>query len=201
MNINIQNIAVQVQDVPGLFYIENVFAEAIDDKTIQDLDENAWVSLTTSPNSRCVQHYGYKYNYVTYQINEECDPFPQFLNNYADLLQNICMQLQLIDADYKFNQCIVNNYNPAQGISPHVDVTKYGDVIGCFTIGSGATMLFEKKNIVKEIYVKPNSLYIMSGDARYIWKHSMPSRRSDLLNDEKIHRGRRISITFRNVPN
>jgi len=40
----------------------------------------------------------------------------------------------------------------------------------------------------------------MSGDARYVWTHSMPSRKYDIVDDEKITRGRRISLTFRNVP-
>jgi alkylated DNA repair dioxygenase AlkB len=51
----------------------------------------------------------------------------------------------------------------------------------------------------KEIYVKPNSLYIMSGDSRYVWSHSMPVKKSDVVNGIKIKRDRRISITFRNV--
>ena len=93
---------------------------------------------------------------------------------------------------YVFNQCIINNYYKGQGISPHIDVTSYGGVIGCFTLGSGAIMKFSYGDEDVEIYVKPNSVYIMSGDSRYKWKHSMPVK--------KTRKDRRVSITFRNVP-
>jgi alkylated DNA repair dioxygenase AlkB len=62
-------------------------------------------------------------------------------------------------------------------------------------------MLFETKYESKEVYVAPDSLYIMSGEARYIWKHSMLSRKTDMVDGKRIKRGRRISLTFRNVPN
>ena len=196
--MNSDILEVNEPDVPGLYYIDNVFNDT--DETIKALDICTWVPLTNSRNSRLVQHYGFKYNYTTYQINEPCDPIPPFLIKYRELLHDICLQLDLINSSYQFNQCIVNNYTQGQGISAHIDVKKYGGVIGCFTIGCGATMIFEKDDVTKEIYVKPNSLYIMSEDARYIWKHSMVGRKTDIVDNIKMDRGRRISITFRNVP-
>ncbi len=40
----------------------------------------------------------------------------------------------------------------------------------------------------------------MSEDAKYTWKHIMVGRKSDIVDNIKVDRGRRISITFRNVP-
>ena len=40
----------------------------------------------------------------------------------------------------------------------------------------------------------------MSGDSRYKWCHSMPSKKFDIVNNIRIQRERRISLTFRNVP-
>jgi len=185
-------------EVPGLYYIDNIHEETAD--TITELDTCPWTPVSNSNHSRQVQHYGFKYNYATGNINEACEPIPAFLKTYKDLLHHICMQLELIDSTYEFNQCIVNNYTQGQGISPHIDVKQYGGVIGCFTLGSGATMVFENGAEKREVYVKPNSLYIMSGDARYIWKHSMISRKSDKVDGVRQERGRRVSITFRNVP-
>jgi len=90
---------------------------------------------------------------------------------------------------------------PGQGISKHIDVKSYGNIIGCFTLGSGATMIFRKGNVTKEIYVESNSLYIMSGECRYNWTHEMIGKKSDIVNGIKISRDRRISVTFRNTPN
>lgn len=147
-----------------------------------------------------VQHYGYKYDYKTYNINVKFEPMPEFLNLLKLLLTDICIQLNIINNDFEFNQCIVNNYLPGQGISKHIDVKKYCDVIGCFTLGSGATMTFKNKNEEEYLYVRPYSLYIMSGYARYIWSHEMDEKKYDIVDNTKIKRERRISVTFRNVP-
>jgi alkylated DNA repair dioxygenase AlkB len=111
-----------------------------------------------------------------------------------------CLQENLIDPSHEFNQCIINKYEPGQGINKHIDIKAYGPVIGCFTFGSGAVMTFRRKDEVHHLYVKPNSLYIMSGESRLLWTHEMPSRKSDMVEGKKIPRGLRISVTFRHVP-
>jgi alkylated DNA repair dioxygenase AlkB len=133
-------LEVQELEVPGLYYISDIDEDTSD--VIVELDKRKWIPLSTSPHSRLVQHYGFKYNYTTYKINEKCDPIPEFMNKYRDLLHTICTQLNIIDKSYEFNQCIVNNYNDGQGISAHIDVKQYGDIIGCYTFGTGATMVF-----------------------------------------------------------
>jgi alkylated DNA repair dioxygenase AlkB len=165
----------------------------VGDDIIASLDKLNWCPLTNSANSRLVQHYGYKYNYYTKDIHEKCDPFPKCLNTFVNILD-------VIIPGYVFNQCIVNNYYPAQGISAHIDIKSYGNVIACFTVGSGANMTFEYNTEKYNIYAEKNSLYIMSGDARYKWKHSMSGTKYDIVNDVAIPRDRRISLTFRNVP-
>lgn len=198
MQIYYNNMELHKMEINGLFYVDDVNENNND--IIEQLDKLKWSPLSNSINSRVVQHYGYKYNYATYKINEKCDDLPEFLNIFKNKLTDICIKLNIIDTSYNFNQCIVNNYDVGQGISPHIDVKSYGDVIGCFTLGSGAIMKFTNKDETFEIYAKPNSLYIMSGDARYKWCHSMPIKKYDIVNGDKITRKRRISITFRNVP-
>jgi hypothetical protein len=51
--------------------------------------------LTTSKNSRKVQHYGYKYN-----VNEKTDDIPECLIPYKNILSEMCSNT------YNFNQCI-----------------------------------------------------------------------------------------------
>lgn len=193
--INVTNIT----KVKGLFYIEDIKEDT--SHIISKLDTFSWQPLSASKISRVVQHYGFKYNYYTYKINERCNALPECLTVLKNMLTYTCLQLGLIDANYEFNQCIVNNYYAGQGISPHIDVPAYGEVIGCFTIGSGATMKFTHGSEEVELYVNRDSLYIMSVDSRFKWKHSMTSKKSDIVNDTKIERARRVSITFRNVPN
>lgn len=216
-----QNQQVQQPNISGLYYINNIQV-ADNDNTIDKLNTKEWKPLSNSPNSRVVQHYGYEYDYNTYNIKKKCEEIPEFLLKYKEFLTNKCNELNIINNNknnneetkdknddkntnnkYEFNQCIVNNYEIGQGISKHIDVVSYGDIIGCYTIGGGSSMIFRNKNNTNEkyeIYTEPNSLYIMSGDARYNWTHEMPSRKSDIINGTKIPRNRRVSITFRNIP-
>lgn len=189
------------ESVPGLYYIKDCKIDL--NKILSKLDEREWKKLSSSSNSRKVQHYGYLYDYKSRRIDVKCEDIPDFLIPLQNKLEHICDQLGLFEKDkddnYEFNQCIVNNYESGQGISSHIDVKKYGKIIGCYTANSGATMTFRKGNYTKHIYVKPNSLYIMSGDSRFKFTHEMATRNSDVVNDEIIKRDRRISITFRYV--
>lgn len=190
----------KVNDIPGLYYTSRI---PIVKDVIKNLDKINWLPITNSSNSRCVQHYGYKYNYKTSDISEKTDELPDFLCPYKIFLEGVCSEIDSKkDFNNYFNQCIVNNYNPGQGISKHIDNTSYGDIIGCYTLGSGCYMRFTNNNNNDDyidVYVKPNSLYIMSGDARYKWKHEMIPAQYDVVESIKIPRGRRISLTFRNV--
>jgi alkylated DNA repair dioxygenase AlkB len=95
-----------------------------------------------------------------------------------------------------FDQCIVNEYLPGQGISRHIDKTSlFGPTIACVSIGSDATIRFTKDKNAVDVLVPRRSLYIMQGDARYAWTHEMPAR----LYDAMRKRGTRYSITFRKM--
>jgi len=181
-------------NIDGLYYIDDIKIDT--SNMVSELDKLEWTKLSSNINSRKVQHYGFKYNYSTSNIKEKTDELPYFLEPLKNMLTKFCRKLKLIDDKYEFNQCIINNYESGQGISSHIDTLSYGHTIGCFTIGSGAIMKFTKDKLDEELFVEKDSLYIMSGDARYKWKHSMPARKKD---NDKL-RDRRISITFRNVP-
>ncbi len=184
--------------VTGLFYMDNAIDNPSD--IIDDLDEREWKPLTDSKNSRIVQHYGFLYDYKTHKIGEKGEKFPKCIRTLAKNLTKICENAGLISRKYTFNQCIINNYLPGQGISKHIDVKSYGDVIGCYTLNGGSIMRFTSpEGVTHDVYVKPNSLYVMSGDARYKWTHEMPSCKYDTVDGKKLRRERRISITFRNV--
>jgi len=200
--------------VKGLYYKPNVIDKEYTKELVLFLDKSGeWKPVSSKflksgeeSKGRKVQHYGYKYDYKTGSIYEKTNPIPKEFEPLIKSLKDICKSLHILPKGYVFNQVIVNNYDSGQGISSHTDVKDYGDVIGCYTIGSGGIMRFKKGSEqhditrVHDIYVEPKSLYIMSGDSRKVWKHEMLSRKSDIVNGVKIARGRRISLTFRNVP-
>jgi len=54
-------------------------------------------------------------------------------------------------------------------------------------------MAFEMENQKIAIPLKKRELLVLSGEARWKWKHSIPARKKD----EGILRGLRISMTWR----
>ena len=64
-----------------------------------------------------------------------------------------------------------------------------------FYSSSGAEMEFQKESEKYTLYVEPGSMYVMSGDARYVWTRQMRSRKKD----NGIQRDIRWSLTFRHV--
>ena len=116
---------------------------------------------------------------------------PKWLNNVASKIKEdgLCEVVP--------DQVIINEYKPGQGISAHIDCEScFGPRIFSLSLGSQVIMEFTQDgNPKKEILLTPRSLVMIYGEARYKWKHSIPSR----LKDNGVDRGVRISLTFRNV--
>jgi len=144
-----------MSDIPsGLHYIPDIIPADICQNVLQELNDNQWFPVIPNTNSRMVQHYGYYYDYRTKVIN---NPAPPFLNSLVDLkniLVLVCQHLNIAQAE-NFDQCIVNKYLPGQGISAHTDFYKYGGVIGCYTLGSGADMVFKKNQETYTVHTEP----------------------------------------------
>jgi alkylated DNA repair protein alkB family protein 8 len=101
-----------------------------------------------------------------------------------------------------FDQLTLNDYMPGQGIPPHVDThSPFEEVFAALSLKSGVTMHFKTaEGLTKDIYIKPRTLVVFSGEARYNWLHSISLRKIDQLKDIGLKfRHRRISLTFRKV--
>ncbi|KAG9317745.1 hypothetical protein JVU11DRAFT_1962 [Chiua virens] len=142
----------------------------------------------------------------------------QLLHHLSSLLQP-WIPLDLHDhlfpsraAPPRARQAILNLYSPGEGITPHVDLLNRFDdgIIGVSLCGS-CVMSFEEVESAIEgggknwnLYLPERSVMVMSKDARYHWKHGIPGRTHDLVEDKDstngsclIKRGIRLSITFR----
>jgi alkylated DNA repair dioxygenase AlkB len=219
--------------VPGLYYFDNI----IDDDSLVELleflrDTEDWFPLSRHPNSRKVIHYGRKYNYVGRNANGgDAPPFPLIIthlkNTLEVTLEEHLPRREIVEGDHHdevgdFVQCIINKYEPRQGISAHIDAPDYGPIIGCFTIGlpwvggvdgdaepltpanasCGAMEFLHPEGLALPISIptKHNSLYIMTGDARSRYQHQMTGRGSDALPEGgRLARCTRVSVTFRSI--
>ena len=180
----------QLLQIPGLQCLEEFIDEATEVALVQALDAAAW----RDDLQRRVQHYGYRYDYKARKI--ERSMFVGGLPSWAALVGDSLVAKGLFAAAP--DQMIVNEYQPGQGISAHVDcVPCFGPVIASLSLLSACTMEFisrETKEVVP-VRLAPRSLVVLSGEARYQWQHRIPPRKSD----DGVKRGRRLSLTFRTV--
>lgn len=191
-----------MSELDGFYYFPDAIGEELSTAVINFLNIQQWEGITTSATGRKVQQYGYKYDYNNNskhfeKITDIPDPVLK-LKQVACEIADSTLEKEFYDLT-KLNQCIVNQYKPGHGISAHIDRPALGNIVVCFTLGSGATLTFTTKKGGKEIrvdkYVEPNSLYFMTGDSRYSWQHEIKPR----LSDGDIKRGTRISVTLRTV--
>lgn len=174
--------------IPGLVYIPNFISDAQQEYLIKDIDEKLW----SNELRRRVQHYGFKYDYTKRSINEsmKVGELLPWMNLYGQkFIENKYFD-QLPD------QVIINEYTPGQGIAKHIDCEPcFKKNIASLSLLSSCIMEFTKGTEVREICLEPKSLLVITGEARYDWRHGIPSRTSD----HGVPRSRRVSVTFRNV--
>ncbi|SLN26323.1 2OG-Fe(II) oxygenase superfamily protein [Falsiruegeria litorea R37] len=175
MSTQLSQLSFFQPDLPsGLKYRPDSVSGEEADYLVNKIDAQPW----RSDLKRRVQHYGYRYDYKVRQAREE-----DYLGSVPD-------------------QVIVNEYMPGQGISAHVDCRPcFGDVIASLSLLSSCVMRLENLKISQQIdlTLEPGSLWVLSGEARHVWTHAIPARKSDIVNGQKHPRSRRLSLTFREM--
>ena len=144
---------------------------------------------------RRTQQYGFQYRYkartVTTKDRIGDGELPEWQQSISERLRKEGIFPELPE------QLIVNEYKPGQGIAAHVDAKVFAAPIVSLSLGSACTFRLEhpKKEKRVDLYVEPRTLIIMSGEARWDWKHSIPKRKKD----NGIARSTRISLTWRRL--
>ena len=72
---------------------------------------------------------------------------PPWADDLAELVSEFLLHGGVVTrgAPLRFNQMIVNRYSPGQGISAHVDLAVFGDVVASVSLESAAMMDFSPK--------------------------------------------------------
>jgi len=180
--------------VSGLRYLPDYIDEKTEAFLLQKIDGEPWLSDLR----RRVQHYGYKYDYKARRIT------PDFkIGAIPDWLSDLCNELYARKVFAKIpDQVIINEYQARQGITPHIDcVPCFGETIASISVCTPCVMEFTHIETGEKFaqLLEPRSLLTFSGEARYKWQHAIPQRKTDIIDGQKITRGRRISLTFRTV--
>jgi len=178
----------------GLTYLESYISEGEADRLVQEIDAAPW----RTDLKRRVQHYGYRYDYKARQARREdyLGPLPALFHQLAERLTSEGHFQSVPD------QVIVNEYRPGQGISAHIDCQPcFGPTIASLSLLSACVMRFSSRSLSQQmdLGLHPASLLVLKDEARHLWTHAIPSRKSDIISGQKYHRSRRISLTFRTM--
>jgi len=133
--------------------------------------------------NRRVLSFGHRYDYARRELRES-DVMPDFLLE----LREIAAAFAGSPAD-SFSQALVTEYAPGAGIGWHRDKLMFGKVVA-FSFLSACTLRFRRREGSRwerrSQRLEPRSAYILEGEARWAWEHSIPA--GDAL---------RYSVTFR----
>ncbi|WP_218079428.1 alpha-ketoglutarate-dependent dioxygenase AlkB [Anthocerotibacter panamensis] len=181
-------------EIPGLTYIRNYINPSRHDTILEEIYKGKWLNDL----KRRVQHYGYKYDYKSRSIDRS-----MYLGNLPPWAHTLALELyQYGYTSEIFDQAIVNEYEPGQGISRHIDCPScFKNVIVSISLGSSCVMNLEHRRTGSKtsILLEPRTLLVMQNEARYEWLHSIPARKMDTFDGYEILRKTRVSLTFRKV--
>jgi alkylated DNA repair dioxygenase AlkB len=120
--------------------------------------------------NRRVISFGLRYNFAKRGVERAASP-PDFLYNLRQKVADLAGY-----AANDFVQIGVNEYSPGAGIGWHRDKAEFGTVVGVSLL-SLVKMRFRKSEgdawarFTHEL--EPRSLYILSGEIRELWEHSI----------------------------
>ena len=188
--------------IPGLKLIPQFLTEAEEREILSEIDRSDW----SSELKRRVQHYGWRYDYKSRQVDPSMHigPLPGWANKVAQrLLDSGHFGKDLPD------QVIVNEYCESQGIAAHIDSpSSFSGTVAMISLLETWEMEFRKRrsNVKVTKKLERRSATILTVEARYDWTHEIPKRKTEpgavkpgKKRASRIPRHRRISLTFRKI--
>ena len=163
-----QIIPIKIKKEPtieGMSYISNWITNEEHDVLLKEIDNCKWETTL----QRRVQQYGYRSDYrkaknmIMSHKDNYIGELPNFLQEIAIRLHNEGIFEDIPD------EVLINEYEPGQGISFHVDcVPCFGDVVCSLSLGSQCIMDLKKDTDTIYKHLEKNSILILSGESRYL---------------------------------
>lgn len=184
----------EMKDIPGLNYICDYISIEQQQQLLNNIDQQQWETRL----KRRVQHYGYRYDYKNGSLSSS-----SYLGLLPDWLQSIANRFCTDGLTSTVSdQVIVNEYEPGQGITSHIDcVPCFGNTILILSLGSKCVMDFSNPQTAEtaSLLLLPGSVLVLQKAARYEWMHGIAARKKDKYQGQELVRTRRVSMTFREV--
>ena len=172
---------------PGFVYHPRIVGETEEVALVEGIRDLAFgeVRMRGVAARRRTAHFGWLYGYESWRI-EPGPPIPPFLLP----LRERAAALAAVDAE-RFVEVLVTEYTPGAGIGWHRDAPMFGEVVGVSLLGACRLRFRRGKDGTAEtraVELAPRSAYVLDGEARTLWQHSIPPART-----------LRYSVTFRTL--
>lgn len=172
----------------GLRYIDDLIGpeeQAAVIAAIEDLPFRPFQFYGGYMGHREVISFGWKYDYERRAVGA-VEPIPRNLLPLREKAAAFAGREAAV-----FEQALVTRYRPGAAIGWHRDRSVFDEVIGV-SLGAPCRLRFRRANGARwdraQIVALPGSAYLLSGEARYVWEHSIPAVEA-----------LRYSITFRSL--
>ena len=181
-------IRVESQDVPkipGLSYLPDYISESEEIELASVIDAEKWDTSW----ERRRQPYGGAYG-------RDAGP-TRVIPSWG---QRLVRRLQSEGhSEQPFDQMLINEYLPGQGIALHCDYKPYDRTVVSLSLLAPCVMDFRHVETEQQesLLLERRSLLILSDEARYQWQHGIARRKNDRWHGMVIPRARRLSVTFR----
>ena len=173
--------------IAGLRYREELFSPVREQSLV-----GAFAALPFKPfefhgylGNRRVVSFGWRYDYSGARL-KKADEVPEFLLPLRDAAAQFAGL-----APGELVHALVTEYAPGAGIGWHRDKPNFGKVVA-LSFCSPCRLRFRRKKgdgwERRAMAVAPRSAYLLDGEARHVWEHSIPPM-------EKL----RYSVTFRTL--
>jgi alkylated DNA repair dioxygenase AlkB len=177
--------AADIPTIPGLSYRREYISEIEENELTLVIDAEKWD--TTWERRR--QPYGAVYG----KKDGIPRPIPEWGLKLAARLFGDGI------SDRQFDQMLVNEYLPGQGIALHHDYSPFDRTVVSISLLSSCVMDFRQPKSGEDhsLLLERRSLLVLSDEARYEWQHGIARRKNDPWHGLLVPRSRRLSITFR----
>jgi DNA oxidative demethylase len=134
---------------------------------------------------RTARHFGLDYDYEA-RTPQPGEPMPEWLGP----VRARAAELAGVEPE-ELVEILVQRYPPGSTIGWHRDAPAFGKVVG-ISVGGSSRLRFQRgkgeARRVWEVVLEPRSGYVLDGEARTSWQHSIPPTKE-----------LRYSITFRTL--
>jgi alkylated DNA repair dioxygenase AlkB len=158
--------------IEGLLLIENAIVPDEEAEIATHIDAAPLAPFRFGPwtGKRLTCSYGSGYDYERGRLTD-APPLPEWLLRLRDRLAPLAGLDPLL-----FEQALLIRYDPGAGIGWHRDRPQFGQVLG-LSLSAPCTLRLRRRTeqgfLRRALELPPRSLYLLSGEVRREWEHSI----------------------------